>query len=190
MYARDFREKIVGLIEHNPNPYGIPQGSPISDLLANLYMIDFDNEMNQFLASKGGAYYRYSDDILIILPAPLDDWQTILSYTQTILSKNTARLTLKDKKKQVYYFHSSVGSKDQEGTRLYAQRGTNGLEYLGFRYDGKKVYLRNSTISGAQRKMTSVAKRLAREYVDKNPSMSLNQLLQTFNYEILLIRPK
>ncbi|MEQ9567367.1 MAG: hypothetical protein RLN85_16390, partial [Pseudomonadales bacterium] len=38
----EFREKVAELIEQNTNKHGIPQGAPISDLLANLYLLDFD----------------------------------------------------------------------------------------------------------------------------------------------------
>jgi len=64
----DFRKKLIGMVESNCDPWGIPQGSPISDLLANLYMIDFDTKMNAHVSSIGGKYFRYSDDILIIFP--------------------------------------------------------------------------------------------------------------------------
>lgn len=72
---KDFREKVCGLkgkykslVDVNRQPYGIPQGTPISDLLANIYLIDFDIEMKSYCDARGGTYYRYSDDILVILP--------------------------------------------------------------------------------------------------------------------------
>lgn len=46
--GNEFREKIAGgdgrktIVKKNRKTYGIPQGAPISDLLANIYMIDFD----------------------------------------------------------------------------------------------------------------------------------------------------
>jgi hypothetical protein len=185
---RDFREKLTSIIEHNPNPYGIPQGSPISDLLANLYMIDFDDEMNRFISSKGGIYYRYSDDILIILPEPVDSWQETLSNTESVLERNAALLKIKTNKTQVYQYCLIGDGENQDNKILNAPKGTDGLEYLGFRYDGKRIFLRNSTLSGTQRRMTAVARRLARSYIEKNPFMNLQQLIQTFNYEILITK--
>jgi hypothetical protein len=37
------------------------------------------------------------------------------------------------------------------------EKGRDRIEYLGFRFDGKKVYLRNSTLSNFYRKITKRA---------------------------------
>ncbi len=55
-------------IESNPNKFGIPQGTPISSALSNLYMIGIDGVMAAICANIGGLYQRYSDDILVICP--------------------------------------------------------------------------------------------------------------------------
>lgn len=67
---KEFGEKIAkaGLIEVNRKSMGIPQGSPISSLLSNFSMLDFDCAMATNVASWGGLYRRYSDDILVVVP--------------------------------------------------------------------------------------------------------------------------
>lgn len=64
--------KIKGLgipIHGNPKAAaGIPQGTPISAALSNLYMMEFDIAARDFCATIGALYRRYSDDILIICP--------------------------------------------------------------------------------------------------------------------------
>ena len=56
------------MIVKNPNSYGIPQGSPISALLANVYMLDIDKKIYEIVTGHNGMYMRYSDDFIIILP--------------------------------------------------------------------------------------------------------------------------
>jgi len=185
---KEFRDKLVGIIEHNPNDYGIPQGSPISDLLANIYMIDFDCEINRQIKSMGGIYYRYSDDILIVVPTKQGSWKNILDLTESVLKSAAPRLMIKQEKTQAYEYNTYGYGPDQINKILSSSIGTDGLEYLGFRYDGKRVFLRNSTVSGIQRKITSVANRMARKHIENNPTMSLVQLNQTFNYDVLIAK--
>ena len=71
----DFQEKVCGrsgkyksLIYKHRKPFGIPQGLPISDVLANMYLLDFDTAANDYCKARGGIYLRYSDDILMIIP--------------------------------------------------------------------------------------------------------------------------
>ena len=67
---REFRELVRGngLCVVNRSGVGIPQGSPISSVLANLYMLEFDTAMNKFVSEHSGFYRRYCDDLLLVLP--------------------------------------------------------------------------------------------------------------------------
>jgi hypothetical protein len=53
----DFRKYIAGddpaypsLIEKNKKNHGIPQGAPLSDIIANFYLIDFDEKINEHIS--------------------------------------------------------------------------------------------------------------------------------------------
>ena len=92
--TKDFREKICGglpeypsLIEKNDRPYGIPQGAPISDLLANAYLIDFDCQMAAYVRERGGYYYRYSDDMLLLVPGGEMEGKAARQYAVSTIKK-------------------------------------------------------------------------------------------------------
>ena len=53
-------------IHTNLTGVGVPQGTPISASLSNLYMLDFDVTMKALADQHGTLYQRYSDDILIV----------------------------------------------------------------------------------------------------------------------------
>lgn len=190
-HGSEFRDKIAGgrngqkfLIKRNFKPYGIPQGAPISDLLANLYLIDFDYTVSCLVGGVGGAYFRYSDDILIAVPGGAAEGMKWLADVQQLIREYGKKLVIKPEKSSVYVFTRS--GTDQQFQRLYGTQGANGLEYLGFRYDGRHVYLRDSTLSGLWRKVTFAARRDANIYARKHPGKGAAELHLTFNYERLV----
>jgi hypothetical protein len=190
--GREFRQKIAGgdgqksIVEKNFKNYGIPQGAPISDLLANIYLLDFDKTIADLLRNVGGAYYRYSDDILIIAPGSASEGLEWKEKAQTLIKSFGTKLQIKDKKSSVFVYTRS-GS-DQNYSLVYGTAGKTGLEYLGFRYDGRHAYIRNSTMSNLYRKVARAARSeasiCARRYPDKAPS----QIETLFNYERLVKR--
>ncbi|MGO1080723.1 reverse transcriptase domain-containing protein [Inquilinus sp. CA228] len=188
----DFRQKILGenkkydsLVESNKNAYGIPQGAPISDLLANLYLIDFDFEMNELAAGLGGAYVRYSDDILLILPVPALDAKTIMDDMPDRIRKYGSELLIKPDKSSLIQYTSMDNEQD---CTVISGKGENGLEYLGFRYDGKNIYLRDSTVSGLYRKITLTARSQAEATIKRYPDKSYTELCRLFNFELFTKR--
>lgn len=86
----EFRRVVRGckLIETNPHPRGIPQGSPISALLSNIYMANFDEMMWNAVTAWGGKYFRYCDDMLII--APHGKGNDLLKLAQQFSDSQTA----------------------------------------------------------------------------------------------------
>lgn len=103
--VKEFREKIVPEIEKNKEGHGIPQGSPISDLLANLFLFPFDKTMQGYSEEHGIYYRRYSDDILLIMPRNEDLLLQTIELVKTELSKAGSQLCIKDKKTTIKAFH-------------------------------------------------------------------------------------
>ncbi|MCM2404170.1 hypothetical protein NBH20_23600 [Rhizobium sp. S153] len=177
---QEFRSLIAGgdpaqpsLIQKNGFPFGIPQGTPISDLIANFYLIDFDEIMSQWAQALGGIYRRYSDDIVVVLPRTSvfspDEPKLRL---QTEIRKHGSKLEIQEKKVCVGEFVTNgLGI---EWRHISGTSSRNGLEYLGFEFDGMRVKIRNSTLSNAWRKMKRQAHGHAfafvRHYRDKGLS--------------------
>ena len=139
--GKEFQEKIAGangnksIITKNHKPYGIPQGAPISDLLANLYLLDFDSLVAGWVREVGGAYYRYSDDILIVVPGNEAAGRALMTRTRDLIRHFGDKLLIKEEKSSLFDFEPKGDG--QNCRLLHGTQGKNGLEYLGFRYDGQ-----------------------------------------------------
>lgn len=117
---------------------GIPQGSPISAILANIYMLDFDKRLNDQIKSINGYYYRYCDDIFCIIPPDIDfDCE---SFVVSLLKEY--KLDINGNKTDRSVFSNTNGV-------LICNKP---IQYLGFVFDGKNVVIRTSSISRYIRK--------------------------------------
>ena len=185
---KEFREKICGglskypsLIEVNNNQYGIPQGAPISDLLANLYLIDFDRQMAAYVHEREGFYFRYSDDILVLVPGGDTEGRSAKDYAVDLIKNFGSQLVIKPEKSSIVRF--TTDGTDQGFEFVEGAQGKNGFEYLGFRFDGTRVYLRDSTLSRFYRKITYSARRSASAFVSRYPGKDLDFLIDNFDIE-------
>ena len=174
----EFRQKIAGgspefssLIKKNSESYGIPQGIPMSDLLANAYLLDFDSELSKFVKARNGKYWRYSDDIAIVLPGDTHANGDVEESVSGLIKKYGTQLKIKEQKSLIVDFDLNSGVVHQVG-----------IEYLGFRFDGKNVYLRNSTLSNFYRKLKKSIKWQARNHVARYAGKDLEWLLKNFSY--------
>ena len=143
-----YRSLIRPLIEVNDKGFGIPQGSGISALLANIYMMPVDVAMSDLATSIGGLYFRYSDDILIVCDSANSQMM------QDRLRQRIAAVKLK--------LHSGPG-KFNESTFDYDANGklrsSKPLQYLGFSFDGQCASIRSQTFVRYLRKMKKAVRR-------------------------------
>lgn len=180
-----FRKEVSGgakLIETNKNCYGVPQGAPLSDLLANAYLLDFDAAMAAYVQERQGHYRRYSDDILIIVPGDDRAGQASELFAEELIRQQGNQLEIKREKTKVVRFRLEDGR--LSACALENSKNTQGLEYLGFRFDGNQIYIRNSTISNLQRKIRLAcrhkAEELAQRYSSKSREFIIERHLDAF----------
>ncbi|MDX2306311.1 MAG: reverse transcriptase domain-containing protein [Microscillaceae bacterium] len=133
--------------------FGICQGSSISPILANIYMLEFDEFLNSELKKMAGLYRRYSDDMVIVCAK--ENKTNIISLVKDNL-RDLAKLEIQDQKTQAFHFY-------KENDRLVCLQEFNEIinsnskkrnfEYLGFSFDGEKAWLKTSTLAKFYRKM-------------------------------------
>lgn len=131
----EFRNQVrkAKLITRHSDDKGIPQGSPISALLSNIYMLKFDRAVNDFVSAHGGCYFRYCDDMFLIVP------EAVKKATYDFISNEIERIKLSFQSKKT----ERVNFSDSSG-QLKADRP---LQYLGFIFDGQQVLLRSASLA-------------------------------------------
>jgi hypothetical protein len=151
----EFREEVrkKGLVNRNTENYGIPQGSPISAMLSNIYMLDFDSVMSDHVKKIDGSYYRYCDD-MIILTHP-ENRDSVIEFAISEIAK--MHLSINQDKTEIANFVISAGK--QKSDKL--------LQYLGFTYDGERILLRSGALARYSAKMKAGIK-LAKLTRDKH----------------------
>ncbi len=120
---------------------GIPQGTPLSAFLSNLYMLEFDKLVHEKMESNlGGLYRRYSDDIVVVCKPEYA--QEIKDFVLDII-KNKFYLDINKDKVDESIFTENEG-------RLICDKP---LRYLGFEFDGKRTLIKATSLSKFYRNM-------------------------------------
>lgn len=132
------RTRSKGLIITHDLDCGIPQGTPISGLYANIYMRSLDRRFTEMANAVGGSYRRYSDDIALILPGGVRK-RHVVAIVEKVLAD--FHLTLSTEKTDYAKF--------EHGVLL----GEKAIQYLGFTFDGSRTYIRPSSLDAYRRKM-------------------------------------
>lgn len=145
----------------NKKPFGIPQGSPISATLANIYMLDADKYISDLVSEYAGLYMRYSDDFIIVLPDVSEDAATETLSMVTSYFNSIPGLALEPSKTQ--YFSCTGKTVSNCGARFNsnADCSNNEINFLGFSFDGNKVHIRAKTTSKYYYRMYRKAKTIA-----------------------------
>lgn len=121
--------KAAGIpINKHDKPKGIPQGTPISAMFSNLYMIDFDLEMLAETIARDGLYQRYSDDILIACPPTKAD--ELEAMVKDRLAANGLQLQTKKTER-----------------KTFSGQGALSFQYLGYQLGQGEALIRPGSLS-------------------------------------------
>lgn len=162
---------------------GIPQGTPLSATLANIYMLDFDEKVYHETQKKQGYYQRYSDDLIIVC-----DQEDETFFYELICEavERSAKLNIQRKKTNIYRYsltaNGFTGGIVENGV-LNANRQ---LEYLGFMYDGRKIRVKTIGFSRFYRSMKRAFRRgthFASKPSNKSHNLFENRLYKRFSYK-------
>lgn len=145
-----FRDQVraKGLIQFKTDGKGIPQGSPISALLSNIYMLPVDLHLCKLTKERHALYLRYSDDILIICPVD------VRASLEEELRKSMQSVSL--------VLHDGPGkftAATFQRTAMHSLGCDRSLQYLGFSFDGQKAHIRSQTVARYLRKMRKAVRR-------------------------------
>ena len=153
VYNRQFKK--------NGIPVGIPQGLPISSVLANIYLLNFDEAIvKQVVKGLHGYYRRYSDDILIICET--NQVESIKKIVRDELEYCNLTLSTKKTEQFILKLHDYGKNGQRLTTFQVLDDGTEKLKpisYLGFQFYGYQTRIKAGNLSKFHRKTIEAVKR-------------------------------
>jgi len=162
---------------------GIPQGSPMSSVLSNIYLVDFDRWLSNLGKVMGFHYLRYCDDLLIICKS-----KDVVYLNNEVIKeiKDKYKLAINQKKTELVEFRPNHNgkirgfnikkSRGKRTTKANEQQFYQNLQYLGFEFNGENIYIRPGSLSRYFRKakgrvlktmMMAYGKRSKKEKISK-----------------------
>ncbi len=106
---------------------GIPQGNPLSPLLSNIYLSDFD----EYMKNRGYTIIRYADDFIVIFNSEKEakeGYEKIRTYLTEKFNLNIHPLNSENDKTKII------------------NPETNEISFLSVKFDGKNIYPSKGTI--------------------------------------------
>lgn len=132
------RGRTDGLVRTHDQPFGIPQGTPVSGLSANIYLRTFDRQMIALCGKYGGSYRRYSDDIAVVLPLGAKV-RHVVAVVEKMLADFGLAMSV-----------DKTDTADFKGGHLVS---STPIQYLGFTFDGQRTLIRPSSLDACRGKM-------------------------------------
>ena len=176
---KDFREHIKsGKLRIYKNPFyhnkvnvGIPQGLPISAVLANLYLLEFDKKIIENIVLKEkGFYRRYSDDIILI--CNVNSLEKNKNYIENLIKESNLEISTEKTEKFIFKNTEYNLSNEKRLTSFKIQEKKEikdaPLIYLGFEFRGYNVCIKSTNVAKFYRRLISIVKRRAKRAKKNN----------------------
>lgn len=174
-----FRKFKKGKVHVNKELYGMIQGSAISSVMSNIYMIKFDKLVNDLVTSNNGIYRRYSDDIIIIIPN-IAKAKELYNKIMSIKDKIPNLVMSPEKTSCFIKRKDSITSIDIVKNKVLKENTI--INYLGFSYDGKFVKIREKTVAKYYRKMYARIKTINKWTVKTGRNIGRKKLYKQYSY--------
>lgn len=151
-----FRANIAPLLERGFTPgesgsgAGIPQGSPMSGLLSNIALLDFDRVVSKQAEQNNVLYRRYSDDVLLI-----GSESDVANVERALLSEVSGHGLVVNDEKTIRTSFRQLG----DGSCVAEPHS---LQYLGFLFTGSQTLIRSQTVGRSARRMKRDVRRAAK----------------------------
>lgn len=162
----EFLQNKEDCLQTNKSGKGIPQGSPLSAALSNVYLSELDAKVSEIVSSVGGLYYRYCDDAIVVLPTKINGLEKTMAIIKEIVDAFGSYPGVEVQREKtgfLRYEHvdglGSISKIDESGR--FEEKGK--LNYLGFTFDGNEIRIREKTIGKYYYRMRSKAKSAAKQ---------------------------
>ncbi|MCL2177139.1 MAG: reverse transcriptase domain-containing protein [Firmicutes bacterium] len=129
---------------------GVPEGLSISNILAEIYLLDFDKKFEN--EDSSFFYTRYVDDILIL--------------TKKASCANKILRCVKKQFKEI----KLVPSKKKTSSQAITIKGNKNLNYLGYKLNGEKISVREESVRKLE---ASIAKMFSTYFTSKDKNLNL-----------------
>lgn len=160
---------------------GIPQGLPISAVLANLYLYKFDLAvLKKVVQDFKGFYRRYSDDILIICK-PSEE-EEIKNFIEEEIKKSCLQISREKTETYLFkQFNFGINKTKLASIQILKNKCVIGkpLTYLGFEFYGNKMLIKSANLAKFYRRMIYSVKRKAKQAI-KNLENNENSKLAVY----------
>lgn len=174
----DFRKAIrEGQLSIYKNPFfvktsngkinvGIPQGLPLSAILANLYLIDFDKKIVNSFVENGECFYRrYSDDLILI--CSVDQMMQIKESIESMIKEFNLEISKHKTEKFIFSYKpfSDTGAMRLSCAKVLEDgelKNNSHLTYLGFEFRGYNTTIKSTNLAKYYRRIIGVVKRRAK----------------------------